>query len=122
MRKLSNFLRQMSVNVLQRENLSLITEGGENTTSTALLKLAADHYNLSSSAYCEQMRHERTWGGGPEIVALCNFLRRPIHVYELESKILFRKFELKLCARFGSPNFDSKAALTILCADGRLVC
>eukprot|EP00968_Pinguiococcus_pyrenoidosus_P007673 scaffold520_cov224-Pinguiococcus_pyrenoidosus.AAC.8 len=25
------------------------------------------------------------WGGGPEIVALSNALRRPIHVYELLS-------------------------------------
>jgi hypothetical protein len=29
------------------------------------------------------MEQDSYWGGGPEIVALCNVLERPIHVYEL---------------------------------------
>ncbi len=33
--------------------------------------------------YCELMAKDAYWGGGPEIVALCNVLKRPIHVYEL---------------------------------------
>ena len=32
--------------------------------------------------YCSQMRNKGVWGGGPEILALVNSLRRPIHVFE----------------------------------------
>ena len=66
------------------------------------------------------MRLNHTWGGGPEIVALSNRLRRPIHVYELDTGGIFKKcFQFKVCAKFGTPYFDSKPAINILCADGR---
>eukprot|EP01041_Mallomonas_annulata_P003735 gene3735-7418_t len=120
MKRISDFLREVAVDVLMNGNETLVMEDGENTTSSELLKIVADHYNMTSSAYCKQMRHSRTWGGGPEIVAICNYLQRPIHVYELGVRSFLRKsFELKLCARFGTPNFNQKCPLYILCADGR---
>lgn len=72
---------------------------------------------------------------GPEIVALSNALRRPIHVYELsvhEEKLSeqsstsilstnssIKKFHFSRMACFGSPKFDSRAPLHILSADSR---
>lgn len=56
-------------------------------------------------------------GGGPEIVALCNVLRRPIHVYELHAHK--KQFKLRRMACFGSPKFDRREALHILSADSR---
>mmetsp|Transcript_22688 Transcript_22688/g.22891 ORF Transcript_22688/g.22891 Transcript_22688/m.22891 type:complete len:339 (+) Transcript_22688:197-1213(+) len=120
MRQLSSYLREIAVETLMKGNQTLILEDGENTTSNDLLKIVADHYNLSPAAYCQQMRHSRTWGGGPEIVAICNFLERPIYVYELGVRHFLKKsFELKLCARFGTPHFNRKSPISILCADGR---
>ena len=92
------------------------------TTSSELLEITANNYEMSPLAYCERMRHEKTWGGKPQLIALCNFLRRPIHVYVLDTNIFSDSFELKLHSRFGCPSFSSKGALRILCADGRLVC
>ena len=48
-----------------------------------LLSTASSQYGISPEEYCELMIQDSYWGGGPEIVALCAVLRRPIHVYEL---------------------------------------
>lgn len=87
---------------------------------------------MTSTDYCEQMSNPRTWGGGPEIVALSNHFRCPIHVYQLSTTgkgggVLFSKpptFSFELCAKFGSPQFDNKTTIYLLCADGRyrIVC
>ena len=63
------------------------------------------------------MRQDSYWGGGPEIVALCNVLERPIHVYEL--CVNNNRFVLRRMACFGSPKFDRRQALHILSADSR---
>ena len=74
-------------------------EGGENTTTNGLLATVAEHYNISSIKYCSNMRLRHTWGGGPEIVALSNALKRPIHVYELGTSGYFTKsFVFRICA------------------------
>ena len=67
------------------------------------------------------MRQESFWGGGPEVVALCNLLKRPIHIYELYPyrKTNHEEFRLRRMACFGSPKFDQKEALHILSADSR---
>jgi hypothetical protein len=95
------------------------------------------------------MKNNGVWGGGPEIVALCNYLRRPIHVYELmtirptlnnknkrrtrsnksEAAQLQKlkesweeatpEFRLRRMALFGSPKFDYREPLRILSADCR---
>jgi hypothetical protein len=120
MMNMSTCLRQLSVDTLLREDLVLVMEGNENTTTAGLLQTVAEHYNISARKYCANMRLCHTWGGGPEIVALSNALERPIHVYELCIGGIFSKsFALKACARFGTPHFNDKTAIHILCADGR---
>jgi hypothetical protein len=120
LRDLSERLRKISVKILRSPNRCLSMEGGEEILSSELLTMVAANYNMSESDYLQQMLIPNTWGGGPEIVALSNHFKRPIHVYELYSYGTLRKqFQLKICAKFGSPRFDSKSPLQILCADGR---
>lgn len=118
-------LFKIAVNVLENRTTALNLEGSENSTSSEILNLISKHYNMSPSEYLELMRLNTSWGGGPEIVALSNFLERPIFVYELVNRRWFpRSFELKICAKFGFPSFhcDDSKILRILCADGRFVC
>jgi len=144
LRNLSHKLRKLAVSIL-KENQTLVVESGETVDSCGLLEMVADHYNMTADQYCKQMAHPRTWGGGPEIVALSNHFRCPIHVYQLGvSSGLFQKsaFCFELCAKFGryamhadvtgqhyygtlsstahcSPRFDDKSPIYLLCADGR---
>lgn len=77
-------LRNAAVDVLQ--NLSgkgrrkLFLQGDEYLEARELLAAAAAQFELEGEEYCELMRKESYWGGGPEIVALCNHLQRPIHM------------------------------------------
>lgn len=114
--------------------------------TTELLSTASSQYGISPEEYCELMMQDSYWGGGPEIVALCAVLRRPIHVYELvplvdddvtvsednegqqhqQEEAMYKEedptnnqFCLRLLATFGSPKFDSKEPLHILSADSR---
>lgn len=120
LRELSDKLRKTSVKVLRSPTLCLAMESGEEITSSELLKMVAANYNITETEYLQQMLIPNTWGGGPEIVALSNHFKRPIHVYELHTQGTIRKhFQLKICAKFGSPAFDTKSPLNILCADGR---
>ena len=84
-----------------------------------LIETAASPYGCSAEEYCETMRKESFWGGGPEVVALCNLLKRPIHIYELYPYKKNREFRLRRMACFGSPKFDRNEALHILSADSR---
>ena len=68
----------------QRKRL-LFLQGNEYLHRDELLHIAASQYDLTGYEYCELMENDGVWGGGPEIVALCNYLKRPIHVYELIS-------------------------------------
>lgn len=119
MKKMSMKLRKLAVEVLLNPNEKLHMEGDECITSNDLLDLIASHYNTSGEEYCNNMLKEKTWGGGPEIVAISNRMRRPIHVYELVAEGIKRHFEFKMCAQFGSPTYDNKPPIYILCADGR---
>ena len=132
-RNMSDKLRKLCVLLLKRKDVSLFIENGECTTSSELLRIVSDHYNMTETEYCEQMMLPTSWGGGPEIVALSNHLERPIHVFELCRrkcedthedfemcpKNASRLYELKICGKFGSPEFDDEKPLKILCADGR---
>jgi len=127
-RRMSNKLRLVAVELLKRDNDTLIMDNRETISSAQLLAVVAEHYNLTTVEYCEKMCKPNTWGGGPEIVALSNRMRRPIHVYELSGEEWSQSHrhgtklgahKLRVCAKFGSPAFDSKAPLHILCADGR---
>jgi len=80
----SRTLRAAAVDCLsQNPHRRLFLQGGESLRAGELVSAAAAQYDLTGEEYCEQMRRDSYWGGGPEIVALCNVLRRPIHVYEL---------------------------------------
>lgn len=126
----------------------LFLQGDEYISSSELLNAASSQFNIDGEEYCSLMRNEGYWGGGPEIVALCNYLKRPIHVYELipkedssitvvgsesgssnkgadgggSSECRIRtsdRFTLRRMACFGSPKFDRNSPLHILSADSR---
>ena len=139
-------LRQLAVDCLEEQRKLLFLQGHEYLKATDLVEAAAGQYGITGSEYCDLMRQESYWGGGPEIVALCNVLQRPIHVYELHvpeddendedpsqsrdrSKFRYQhrmgckssssSFVLRRMACFGSPKFDRAPALHILSADSR---
>jgi hypothetical protein len=101
----------------------LFLQGKEFLRARDLVEAAASQYGLSGEEYCHLMRKDSYWGGGPEIVALVNVLRRPIHVYELCSAgangSRDGRFWLRRMACFGSPKFDRREPLHILSADSR---
>jgi len=76
-------LRQLAVDCLEERRKLLFLQGHEHLKATDLVEAAAAQYGITGTEYCDLMRQESYWGGGPEIVALCNVLQRPIHVYEL---------------------------------------
>ncbi len=121
MKKISLKLRQIAVDVLSNlENITLYMENNETINNKELLIQVADYYNSTTDDYCSQMLKKTTWGGGPEIVAISNYIKRPIYVYELCSNHKSHgNFKFKICAKFGCPVFDKKIPLYILCADGR---
>ena len=127
MRKLSLKLRHLAVQILQKRGKVLAMEEGDEIISEALLKMIADVYEMKPDEYCHEILDPRTWGGGPEIVALSNHFKCPIHVYQLNSERTWLSrlnkptFQLEICAKFGSPNFDSKQPICLLCAVGRYI-
>jgi len=141
LRTTSRLLRTRAVDCLsKRPRRILFLQGRECLQADELVEAAAAQYNITGEEYCGLMRKESYWGGGPEIVALCNVLRRPIHVYELTSSVVSgsgvdsdgnsdgsnnggfegkKEFELRRMACFGSPKFDRREPLHILSADSR---
>jgi hypothetical protein len=121
MKRISFSLRKIAVDVLNNtKNITLYMENNETIYNKELLVQVADYYNSTTDDYCTQMLKKTTWGGGPEIVAISNYIKRPIYVYELCSKHKNNgNFKFKICAKFGCPIFDKKNPLYILCADGR---
>ena len=79
----SQKLRTDAVACLRDRRRRLFLQGRESLRASELVQAAAQQYGLTAEAYCEAMQQDCVWGGGPEIVALCNLLQRPIHVYEL---------------------------------------
>mmetsp|Transcript_20510 Transcript_20510/g.32985 ORF Transcript_20510/g.32985 Transcript_20510/m.32985 type:complete len:381 (+) Transcript_20510:80-1222(+) len=79
----STNLRQLAVNCLEERRKLLFLQGHEYLKARDLVEAAASQYGITGKEYCRLMRQDSYWGGGPEIVALCNVLQRPIHVYEL---------------------------------------
>ncbi|KAL7529118.1 hypothetical protein ACHAXR_002803 [Thalassiosira sp. AJA248-18] len=139
-------LRNAAVDILHnapnKGRRRLFLQGEEYLEARELLNAAAAQFDLMGEEYCELMRKESYWGGGPEIVALCNYLQRPIHIYcflpryELISAEeasnhhpstssnnnnikTCNQFTLRRMACFGSPKFDRREPLHILSADSR---
>jgi hypothetical protein len=145
----SRWLRAQAVATLRAKSGRLFLQGRETLRPQELVVAAAQQYDLTPEEYCTAMEEECVWGGGPEIVALCNILQRPIHVYELAvddgrenddvesddsggftsgKKNVYGArstvngkpcFILRRMACFGSPRFDRQEALHILSADSR---
>lgn len=140
----SAFLRSLAVDCLaKRQRRILYLQGDEYLRAKDLVDAAARQYNMTGERYCQFMRKDSYWGGGPEIVALCNVLKRPIHVYELteDKSVYYRSsksssdetkvdeqeipnpnpkgFRIRRMACFGSPKFDRREPLHILSADSR---
>lgn len=120
MLQLSYDLRKIAVSYLQ-QNLTLIYEKGEIIDSATLLQLVSNHYNMTEQQYCANMLKRKAWGGGPEIIAISNHMKCPIYVYQLCTKTNFlsKTFAFELLTKFGSPNFDAKTPIYLLCADSR---
>jgi hypothetical protein len=127
----------------------LFIQGTESMPTAQLLSTAAAQYGITPEEYCDLMEQDSYWGGGPELVALCNVLKRPIHVFELvpwdavmnsggdgdvttttstttspcavrvPDHLINQQFCLRRMATFGSPKYDSKMPLHILSADSR---
>lgn len=123
--KMSKSLRSLAVNVFKSNETVYISPSGEDDSlfSGSLLESVAEHHKVSPETYCRQMLHPGTWGGGPEIVALCNHLACPIHVYSLAHQVdeltAEPRFCLKKAAEFGRPVDVCKPPICLLCADGR---
>lgn len=111
-------LRQQAVECLRKRKV-LFVQGKEYLGVHDLVEAAAAQYGISAEQYCDLMQQDSYWGGGPEIVALCNVLKRPIHVYELAETTKTSGFVLRRMACFGSPKFDGKPPFHILSADSR---
>lgn len=114
----SRMLRKLAVDCLEGPDEMLYLQCREWVSKQELLESNAQQYGISVEEYCQTMREDGVWGGGPEIVALANVLRRPIHVYELLDDD-GNKFGLQRMACFGSPAFDNADALHVLSADAR---
>lgn len=125
LRNLSQKLRHVAIGGLRKTNATFEVEHGGTMEASALLQMISDVYEMEPHEYCQQILDPRTWGGGPEIVALSNHFKCPIHVYQLSSSKSYfkpftkRKFKLEVCGKFGSPTFDTKDPICLLCADGR---
>jgi hypothetical protein len=124
--ELSASLRKKSVDILTDSSKILYMGQGAVILSSKLLEAVTAKYKISEEDYkvpiqtTKSLLLHNTWGGLPEIIALSNHYKVPIHVYELHSSGISQdQFQLKILAKFGSPFFDSKSPLQILFADGR---
>merc|ERR1740124_1035447 len=114
-------LRQQAVDTLVEDPKRVLHIEADQTISTdELVAAAAEQYSMKPDEYCSQMRNKGVWGGGPEILALVNRLRRPIHVFEPVPACNGTEVHMQLCGAFGSPKFDKCGTREcILAADDR---
>jgi hypothetical protein len=100
--RLASALRACAVARLSNNDSLLLISGQEFTSCENLLVAAALEFNVSQNEYLKMMKLPQTWGGGPEIVALSNTLKRPIHVYTTAyNKLLPFRFYIKKQICFG---------------------
>ena len=111
---------QTAVSVLSEENRVLYMNANESISCRDAVKLCADEFNVTYQEYLSRMKLPEVWGGGPEIVALSNELKVPIHIYELRTRPWFpTAFQLQCTVRFESLHMTTDSPIHILCADGR---
>jgi hypothetical protein len=133
LRQFAQALREKAVDFLEKQaktnHRPLYLQGDTCIETQELLEQFASQYGMSVQEYCDAMRQDGVWAGGPEIVALCNVLKRPIHLYELHvddndnqdssERPRTAQFCLRRMCCFGSPRFDSQEAIHVLSADSR---
>lgn len=61
----SRKLRAAAVACLRDSRRKLILQGPETLRSTELVQAAAQQYGMTAEDYCEAMREDSVWGGGP---------------------------------------------------------
>ena len=88
LRQYAQSLRDKAVNFLEKQiNCEcpklLYIQGDVCIDIHELAEQFSTQYGISVQEYCDTMRQDGVWAGGPEIVALSNALKRPIHLYEL---------------------------------------
>lgn len=83
-RKKADKLRQMAVDILEcGPDTNLLSISSEDKVqSSILLESAAASFGMPAKEYCKSMRRPSCWGGGVEMVALSNALKRQICMYE----------------------------------------
>jgi hypothetical protein len=120
MKSFSKRLRQSAVETLL-SNVTLPLANDETIPSQKLLELTALEYNISPSEYCQLMLNSGTWGGGPEILAITQLLKRPINIFEVCCKENDPNLYLSKTCTLGSCSSISAetSPLNILFADGR---
>ncbi|CAM9159814.1 unnamed protein product [Ascophyllum nodosum] len=65
--------------------------------------------------YLKAMRADTMWGGGGEVVGLTYVLRRPIHIYELQSTGRRQvPFGLTVLGKFGAPLYSAAKPIHLL--------
>jgi hypothetical protein len=76
-------LRTLAVDTLERAINRTFYEEGDKTISVAgFVAEVAEQFNRTSEEYITWMRRKSVWGGGPEILALVDAMKRPIHVFQ----------------------------------------
>ena len=99
-------LRAQAVNTLENgiaSNTQLVMQRDETISASSLVNMAASQYGITTDDYISNMRLENVWGGGPEIVALSNALKRqvvllkPVNDADTTNDVI----SLKTMARFG---------------------
>lgn len=88
LRAISRETREIVAGILEQRSGNLIIEGKRLVATSTLLQSAAKREGLEPQEYLRRLRLEGRngglYGGGPELTVLCNVLRRPISVYELD--------------------------------------
>ena len=70
--------------MLQQKRKLLFLQGNEYLKARDLVQAAAAQYGLSGSEYCDLMKRDSYWGGGPEIVVgVSYFLVVVLHLLPL---------------------------------------
>lgn len=114
-------LRTCAVGRLSQRQTPLFLGGTEYVSSEDLLAMAAIELNTTVDEYIDLMSQPHTWGGGPEIVAISNILRRPIHLYTVHySRLWPFRYYIKKSICFGEfTNTSACKPLRVLYTDGR---
>ncbi|CAM9886949.1 unnamed protein product [Laminaria digitata] len=108
-------LRQRTMDYLTRaykENDQIYLQGEQMAARAFVAAQARANGMVDGDEYLKAMRDDTMWGGGGEVVGLTHVLKRPIHVYELQST--GRRFGLRIIGMFGAPRYSEAKAIHIV--------